>query len=795
MLIDDQILRIGRNLHDFLMTGIVSQKYPHLFEQQAGVDRAPLTWIDAICINQEDLNEKALQVSIMSQIYTNASTVIAWLGGEDIFSRPALYALVKIANYGQEVTEMANLINPVHTDMTKFGLTAENPSFPIYAFFKRAWFRRAWIVQEAVLAKRLLFSCGKIVSSFTLLTRATAFLYSSGWWSMISSAAYNHQKTGLSHSFLRQFVQPMIAQTMTFMERGLYEPDLDTFFDPMYAVSEILDARARFQRDNDLFIKLKEGIELHPLTYGEIFTRFRMQESSDAKDKIYAFLGLRPTREIPPSLMPNYARDSTAEQVYTAATLQLLNREKNLRILSQVEDRSERTDTRLPSWVPDFHKLITGITIGDSVFSPWSSAGDLPFYLNSDKASEGLLELRGICVDYIVETAQYKDDGFSKIQRLLMLLRPYYKTMEPPESCHIIHWQDSSTQNTETSTRRAALHQSEDSSNEHSECKSSPFLTRAVTRQQSDPGLYSYIERVETLRLEHQSPEQQPARPNSIEGLPLQYRSGQAAPVLIEELDDWLTDSDDIDLEESHDPGASATYLRGPARPDTTTRSLWLPATKMTVIEPISRIQTRVEVLLRTLIADCCDKQHPAPLKYGFAFAYWIKREMHQAALLAVRQMLSRNSIGDDGEENQFEKYSLGLRALRTLIRDEPGDFAELPDLLEAQNKANAKQQDVHGDDWTIDIQLGPTRFLPDGLDLGEELTDERQDTNPDAPEFCTREAQISDGRFLFTTRDHLYLGIGPKSIATGDQVWLLAGGNVPYILRPKENGNYELIG
>lgn len=37
-------------------------------------------WIDAICINQNDTDEKAIQIPLMNQIYSKASSVIAWIG-------------------------------------------------------------------------------------------------------------------------------------------------------------------------------------------------------------------------------------------------------------------------------------------------------------------------------------------------------------------------------------------------------------------------------------------------------------------------------------------------------------------------------------------------------------------------------------------------------------------------------------------------------------------------------------------------------------------------------------------
>ncbi|KAI8945552.1 heterokaryon incompatibility protein-domain-containing protein [Xylaria longipes] len=48
--------------------------------------------------------------------------------------------------------------------------------------------------------------------------------------------------------------------------------------------------------------------------------------------------------------------------------------------------------------------------------------------------------------------------------------------------------------------------------------------------------------------------------------------------------------------------------------------------------------------------------------------------------------------------------------------------------------------------------------------------------------------------RRLFLTNDH-YLGFGPPSLAEGDEVWLLKGGRMPFILRKAGAGGYQLVG
>ncbi len=46
-------------------------------------DETVTLWIDSICIDQSNLAEKSMQVALMGQIYSLASSVIVWLGEWD----------------------------------------------------------------------------------------------------------------------------------------------------------------------------------------------------------------------------------------------------------------------------------------------------------------------------------------------------------------------------------------------------------------------------------------------------------------------------------------------------------------------------------------------------------------------------------------------------------------------------------------------------------------------------------------------------------------------------------------
>lgn len=56
-------------------------------------DRPRTLWVDAICINQDDIQERGNQVACMGHIYSLASRVIAWLGPQTSNSGLALSTL------------------------------------------------------------------------------------------------------------------------------------------------------------------------------------------------------------------------------------------------------------------------------------------------------------------------------------------------------------------------------------------------------------------------------------------------------------------------------------------------------------------------------------------------------------------------------------------------------------------------------------------------------------------------------------------------------------------------------
>lgn len=160
-------------------------------------------WVDAICINQDDIQERNRQVSCMGEVYANASRVIVWLGyGDSVveatiefldqcYRSPAERNLTYVLDNMEEEYSPARVrahhgyLGSVARD--QFGL-----SEPIIDLFDRivslTYWTRAWIAQELFHAKsvetnsspyctaikQITFHYGKQSTSFECLFNSTA---------------------------------------------------------------------------------------------------------------------------------------------------------------------------------------------------------------------------------------------------------------------------------------------------------------------------------------------------------------------------------------------------------------------------------------------------------------------------------------------------------------------------------------------------------------------------------------------------------------------------------------------
>lgn len=98
-------------------------------------------WVDAVCINQKDHNEKGLQIQFMASVFGYARQVIVWLGDAHDRGDEAFRHIHAVA--GSDDRE------DVITDRDTHSL--------LLSLLSREWFRRIW-VRHSSLVSDVLFT-------------------------------------------------------------------------------------------------------------------------------------------------------------------------------------------------------------------------------------------------------------------------------------------------------------------------------------------------------------------------------------------------------------------------------------------------------------------------------------------------------------------------------------------------------------------------------------------------------------------------------------------------------------
>lgn len=141
-------------------------------------------WIDAICINQEDLDERAEQVVHMPSIYKMAYRVVVWLGPEFADSKLACRTIKKLASqigYSKDLELV--FLRPGCTKPDWFRNDRILPFTKqqwqsLDSLFNRQWFWRLWTWQEIMLAnRRAIIQCGSEQLEWTEFQRDVLYLY------------------------------------------------------------------------------------------------------------------------------------------------------------------------------------------------------------------------------------------------------------------------------------------------------------------------------------------------------------------------------------------------------------------------------------------------------------------------------------------------------------------------------------------------------------------------------------------------------------------------------------------
>ncbi|KAL6365168.1 hypothetical protein LRP88_01150 [Fusarium phalaenopsidis] len=105
-----------------------------------------MVWVDAICINQEDMQERGDQIAKMGQLFTGCFQVFLWLGDDIVFKKPGVYP-PRLPLH--ELENLEELQLPTKTEPVN-----------IRSLFERRYFSRVWIIQELILPPRIAMPIG-----------------------------------------------------------------------------------------------------------------------------------------------------------------------------------------------------------------------------------------------------------------------------------------------------------------------------------------------------------------------------------------------------------------------------------------------------------------------------------------------------------------------------------------------------------------------------------------------------------------------------------------------------------
>lgn len=251
-------------------------------------------WIDAICINQTDENEKSFQVAQIRYVYALALEVIVWLGPGDRDTDYAFEFMESLVAAGRkselEERGSSGVLKPIHQGLTKL--------------FERPWWTRMWVFQEVIVA----------VTSPIVICGHSQILW-----------------------------DDMCVKELRF--------NLDYMFGDVGII-----LRNPRVTGHDEFGKIPMSyLSESPMMAGNPFSLLEILEATchrlatDPRDKVYAGLGLVSDQRVEP-IRPDYGLSVSA--VYQTATCNILKAEDCFKILYHLDTEERRSD--LPSWCLDF---------------------------------------------------------------------------------------------------------------------------------------------------------------------------------------------------------------------------------------------------------------------------------------------------------------------------------------------------------------------------------------------------------------------------------------------------------
>jgi len=207
----------------------------------------------------------------------------------------------------------------------------------------------------------------------------------------------------------------------------------------------------------------------------------------------------------------------------------------------------------------------------------------------------------------------------------------------------------------------------------------------------------------------------------------------------------------------------------------------------------------------------------------GFGFAEWVSAHLHHSEHLRTIAQEHHDAVAPEAVSAEmkalFDTQKQKQDIWGKLHAEEAGGYLCYDCATEFWKEKMQDLDKAYVKKVTGQIgapEMNPVRYIPDGhryTALYRCIRTEPPRTNVDSAATCPvltvdehtrmkafedRMREVKAGRTMFRTKTNL-LGMGPLSTQEGDEVWVLMGAKVPFVLRPVDNGKapkrYKLVG
>ena len=274
-----------------------------------------LLWVDEICINQDDEQDRIQELQKVHRIYADARCVLIWLGPDSEDSDVAMSFFPRMMSHLANKRSKQEITDPDLPSMNNAAYRTPK-MIALNNLFRRPWFMRVWTLQEATFATRAVVVCGSKELPFTLFEDF--------------NKNCEEDQTGIWADTLSSISSAKPA---------------DPKKPPRFITAHIHGISKLKQ------VKSGRGLRESVPT---LLYRLRSCEATDARDRIYSMWSFLPDNYLQILEKPRYGREFTPADLYCQVSEIELVHNRNLDYLGHAGLWQHGSDIVLPSWAADW---------------------------------------------------------------------------------------------------------------------------------------------------------------------------------------------------------------------------------------------------------------------------------------------------------------------------------------------------------------------------------------------------------------------------------------------------------